>query len=144
MSERIENGILSFLRKMSGYARYFNERHARKGTLFQGRTKRILIANEAHFLYVLHYIHLNALDDLPGFTKWRERDKGGIPNLKIALEHLRKDRWSSYQDYCGIHNFPSILTKTLFEDRHGDYETALREYLKDRTSENLEPGLLEY
>jgi len=144
ISERIENGITLFLRKMSGYARYFNERHGRHGTLFQGRTKKILIENESHFLYILHYVHLNALDDLPGFKKWRERDKVGIPNLKIAFEHLEKDRWSSYQDYCGGTNFPSILTKTLFEDCRGDYKTELKEYLEDQVFEYLEPNLLEY
>ncbi len=144
ISERVENGLSLFLRRLSGYARYFNERHERHGHLFQGRTKKMLIENVAHFLYVLHYVHLNSLDNLPGFTEWRERDKGVIPNLQIALEHLRADRWSSYRDYCGIPNFPSILTKTLFEEKPGEYEKELKEYLVDRKFENLEQKLLEY
>ena len=81
LSERIENGITLFLRKMSGYARYFNERHKRRGNLFQGNTKKILIARQEHFLYILHYIHLNSLDYLPGAKKWRERDKGTISDI---------------------------------------------------------------
>ncbi len=144
VSERVENGLTLFLRKMSGYARYFNERHGRRGTLFQGRTKKILIGSEAHFLYILHYVHLNALDDLQGFRKWRERDKGDIGDIETALKHLRKDRWSSYRDYCGIPNFPSILTKDLFEDAPGEYEMSIREYLEDRVFEHIEPNLLEY
>ncbi len=144
ISERVENGLSLFLRKLSGYARYFNERHERRGTLFQGRTKKILIENEAHFLYILHYVHLNALDNLPGFTDWRERDKGRIRNVEKALKHLQDDRWSSYRDYCGMPNFPSVLTKTLFEDQPGEYESALKEYLTDRAFENLEQNLLEY
>ncbi len=144
MSELVEGGLSLFLRKLSGYARYFNERHKRRGTLFQGRTKKILIEHEAHFLYILHYVHLNSLDNLPGAKWWRERDKGGIQNIQAAITHLRADRWSSYRDYCGILNFPSILTKTLFEDQPSDYEVALKEYLEDRVFENLEPKMLEY
>ena len=143
MSERMERGLSLFLSKLSGYARYFNERHGRRGALFQGRTKRVPIETNAHFLYILHYIHLNALDELPGFELWRERDKGCIANAQQAIEHLRADRWSSFRDYCGIKNFPSILTKNFFEDFPGDYEKALREYLADRLFEQLEPRDLE-
>ena len=143
ISERVEDGLSAFIRKLTGYGRYFNERHERRGPLFQGG-KKILIKDEGHFLYILHYVHLNALDDLSDFKNWRERDKGGIPNPCKALEHLEKDRWSSYRDYCGIANFPSILTKTLFEDRSGGYEANLKEFLKDRLFENFDQTLLEY
>lgn len=142
LSERVENGLSLFLQKLSGYARYFNERHKRHGPLFQGG-KKILIEREEHFLYILHYVHLNALDDLHEYENWRERDKGGVPNLKKALEHLKNDRWSSYLDYCGVRNFPSILTKTLFEERSGEYQDSLIEFIKDRTFQNLGKATLE-
>lgn len=142
LSARVENGLALFLQKLSGYARYFNERHERHGPLFQGG-KKILIEREEHFLYILHYVHLNALDDLNGYEKWRERDKGGIPNLKKALQHLRDDRWSSYRDYCGVPNFPSILTKTLFDEKEGEYQDSLIEYLKDRSFQALDSVSLE-
>ena len=132
VSERIENGLSLFLRKMSGYPRYFNERHGRHGALFASTTKKVLIEREGHFLYVLHYVHLNALDDFPGAEHWRERDRGTVLDLAGAFAHLRDDRWSSYRDYCGIPNFPSILTKSLFESAPGTYETELKEYLADR------------
>jgi putative transposase len=138
LSERSEGGMTLFLRKLSGYARYFNERHKRRGVLFQGRTKKILIARQEHFLYILHYIHLNSLDYLPGAKKWRERDKGSISDIRKVLEYLKTYRWSSYLDYCGTKNFPSILTKSLFSDSLGkSYSSALKEYLSDKTTENL-------
>lgn len=44
LSERVEGGMSLFLRKLNvGYANYFNERYGRKGTLFQGRTKKVLV-----------------------------------------------------------------------------------------------------
>src|SRR3989344_6250503 len=64
ISEIVQGGMSLFLRKMSGYARYFNERHERRGTLFQAKTKKVLIARQEHFLYILHYLHLNSLDYL--------------------------------------------------------------------------------
>lgn len=145
LSERVEGGMTLFLRKLSGYARYFNERHKRRGTLFQGRTKKILIARQEHFLYILHYLHLNSLDYFPGAKMWRQRDKGIIPEISKVLEYLRNYRWSSYPDYCGIPNFPSILTKSLFNNALGaDYISSLKEYLTDRTTEEIDLKSLEY
>ncbi len=145
LSERIEGGLTLFLRKLSGYARYFNERHGRRGTLFQGRTKKVPIKRQGHFLYILHYIHLNSLDYFPGAEKWRERDKGTITNIPETLEYLRNYRWSSYPDYCGIPNFPSILTKTFFDQSlGGDYASVLKEYLMDRAFEETDQKNLEY
>lgn len=146
LSEHIENGITLFLRKLSGYARYFNERHERRGNLFQGNTKKILIARQEHFLYILHYLHLNSLDYLPGAKKWRERDKGALSDIPKVLEYLRDYRWGSYLDYCGTRNFPSILTKSLFSKAlDSDYSSALKEYLNDRNAdEELDLKSLEY
>lgn len=141
-SERVEDGLSFMLRKMRGYARYFNERHERHGTLFD-KTKKVLIEREAHALYILHYLHLNGLDDLPGAAGWRERDEGTIADVDAAIEHLKADKWSSFRDYCGIRNFPSILTKTLYEDHAGEYAAELKQYLADRTDEHLDAYALE-
>ena len=137
LSERIENGISLFLRKLNvGYANYVNQRYERKGTLYRGRTKKILIEREAHFLYILHYLHLNPLDYLDGAEKWRLRNKSGIRNVDEALEYLESYRWSSYLDYVGKKNFPSILTTSLFKDVLGDYHDSLSEYLSDAEYDN--------
>jgi len=131
ISELIEGGLVRFMTKINvGYAKYYNERYSRRGHLFQGKTKKILVRNEAHFLYILHYVHLNPLDYLAGAAKWRERDKDSIKNAKGALKYLDGYRWSSYLDYCGKKNFPSIITKDLFGDAIGDYEDAIGDYLK--------------
>ena len=132
LSELVEGGLSLFLRKLNiGYANYFNTRYERAGTLFAGRTKKILIERQAHFLYILHYIHLNPLDYLRGAELWRERNKGAIGSASEVLKYLETYRWSSYLDYAGTKNFPSILTKGLFEDRPGEYAAELRTYLRD-------------
>ena len=144
LSERVENGLSLFLRKINvGYANYFNERYERVGTFFQGRTKRVRIDRNAHFLYILHYIHLNPLDYLKDAAEWRYRSRGGIRNAKQALAYLHTYRWSSYLDYIGKKNFPSLLTTSFFKDALGNYSGALEDYLKDAESERIKDLELE-
>jgi putative transposase len=141
LSERVDGGLSLFLRKLNvGYARYFNERHKRKGFLLQGRTKKILIERHAHFLYILHYIHLNPLDYLPEVKEWRIRNQNYISNVSKALKYLNSYRWSSLLDYCGTKNFPSLITTKLFADEFEDYKKTLIAYLTE-SSENLPENL---
>jgi len=130
LSERTEGGLVLFLRRLNvGYAKYFNERYDRSGTLFQGRTKKLHIDNDAYFLHILNYIHLNPLDTAGGKENWRE---GTITDPDKALEILNSYRWSSYLDYGGTKNFPSVLTTSFFNDVfEGRYQKQLEEYLKD-------------
>ncbi|MBP6881917.1 MAG: transposase [Candidatus Pacebacteria bacterium] len=140
ISERVDGGITSFLRKLNiGYAKYFNEQHKRLGTLFQGRTKKILIERDEHFLYILHYLHLNPLDHFQGSENWRIRNNMKIKSVTEAVSYLDSYRWSSYLDYNGKHNFPSLLTTTLFREALDDPQKALKEYLEDaeRTDETF-------
>lgn len=129
LSEKVEGGITLFIRKLNiGYAKYFNERYKRKGTLFQGRTKKIHINNDAYFLHILNYIHLNPLDYLKESANWRNKE---INDHKKALQHLESYRWSSYLDYRKKKNFPSILTTNLFQDVFGNYKKEIESYLHD-------------
>ncbi|HEY4500835.1 MAG TPA: transposase [Candidatus Paceibacterota bacterium] len=144
ISELIEGGLIKFMMKVNvGYAKYYNERYERHGHLFQGKTKKILIEHEAHFLYILNYLHLNPLDYLTGAKKWRERDKGSIKNTEEALKYLNEYRWSSYLDYCGKKNFPSILSKNLFGNIFGNYQEVVKDYLKDAEASSTVDFILE-
>ena len=141
LSEKVEGGMSLFLRKLNvGYANYFNERYTRSGTLFQGRTKKIRISSDAYFLHILHYIHLNPLDFLRGAESWRTLE---VKNAKNALRHLDSYRWSSYLDYCGTKNFPSIITRDLFGDVFSNYKKTITSYLKDIELADVKPFLLE-
>ncbi len=143
LSEIREGGITSFLRKINtGYTNYFNDKYERSGVLFQGKTKKILIHEEAHFLHMPHYIHLNPLDYLEGASDWRSY---ALEDPVAALEYLSTYRWSSYLDYCNMDNFPSIIEKGLYSDIFPDYAPTIKSYLQslDRPSIDLEPVTLE-
>jgi len=141
LSERQENGLSMFLRKLNvGYANYFNERYTRSGTLFQGRTKKVLVDNDSHFLYILHYLHLNPLDLTVNKKLWRQ---GHIRNCREALNQLETYRWSSYLDYSGKKNFPSVLTRDLFDGVFKNYPKELMRYVKDMSTPEIGPLTLE-
>jgi putative transposase len=131
LSEAAENGISLFLKKLNGgYAKYFNERYTRAGALWQGKTKKILARRDAHFLYLPFYIHLNPLDFK--YPEWRN---GRVHNVKKALEYLNGYRWSSYLDYTGTRNFPSIIHTELLASMLGSkksQEKEVRSIIRDR------------
>lgn len=60
-----DDGILFFLRKFqNGYAKYFNIKYQRIGSLFQGRFKAVLIEDNNQLLHLNRYIHLNPYSSL--------------------------------------------------------------------------------
>lgn len=120
LSECLENGISLFLKKLNGgYAKYFNERYSRSGALWQGKTRKIRIEKDPHFLYIPFYIHLNPLDYK--YPSWRN---GSVSDVRNTLKYLAKYRWSSFLDYTNRRNFPSII-----------YTDTLSELLGNRTSQ---------
>jgi len=130
VSENREGGITAFLRKLNvGYVKYFNERNNRSGTLFQSRTKKVLIEHEAHFLWILHYIHLNPLDFHAETKNWRAQC---LKNPTRALKNLDTYPWSSYNDYTGKRekeNYSPILKGSFFYKDRGVHSKETKRYL---------------
>lgn len=142
LNPRIENSIPRFMQKLNmGYARYFNERYERKGTLFESRYKSIVVKNEAHFIHLPYYIHLNSLD--LKFPDWRN---GKLRNYKAAIEFLNNYRWSSHLDYLGKNNFPSITQREFLLESfggHQEYKQSINHWLRDSNLEDISDFLLE-
>lgn len=126
LKQKTENGITEFMRKLgTGYTNYFNKKYARSGALFQGKFKSVCVKNDSHLMYLPIYIHLNPLDFK--FHEWREKN---IKNIKEAIEFLDSYRWSSYMDYTGRKNFPSLINKSFLLSRVGD-EKKFKEEIID-------------
>jgi putative transposase len=100
------NGIVKFMRKLGGYSYFFNKKYERSGTLFQGRFKCILINSDEYLMHLSRYIHLNPLEIIE--KNWEEK---GVQDREKAQEFLNNYRWSSYLDYIGENNFPSLINK---------------------------------
>lgn len=56
-----DGGVSEFLRKLAdSYTKYFNTKHNRVGSLFQGKFKARFIENDEYLLQVSKYIHRNS------------------------------------------------------------------------------------
>ena len=138
----VEDGLFQFIKKLNmGYANYFNKKYQRSGALFQGRYKSVRINDEAHFIHMPYYIHFNPLDLF--MPSWRERE---IDNADQAMNFLKRYRWSSFLDYIGRPNFPSVTqrdTLTEFLGRPKEHEQKMADWLKDLDLKNIKELLLE-
>jgi len=55
-----EKGISVFMSNiLNSYSRYFNLKHHRKGPLWEGRFKKVLVETDSQLLHLTRYIHLN-------------------------------------------------------------------------------------
>ena len=76
-------GVSRLMQRMGArYVRYFNRRHERTGTLWEGRYKGCLVASDGHLLAACRYIDLNPV-------------RAGI------VSHPAEYRWSSYRALTG-------------------------------------------
>ena len=105
-----EKGITKFLRKLGvGYTNAFNLKNKRVGPLFQGKFKAAHINNDVYLTHISRYIHLNPLELKE--PQWKEKGVGDWPS---ADNFLSSYRWSSYPDFIGQSNFPSIINGQEF------------------------------
>ena len=103
VGEKIDNkknkaDIALYMHKLCmSYSKYFNKKHKRVGSLFEGPFKSVHIENDNQAKYLFSYIHLNPIKLID--SKWKE---SGITNKNLALEYLCAYKWSSYSDHRGI------------------------------------------
>ena len=128
-----ENGIVKFMQKLgTGYTNYFNKKYDRVGGLFQGRFKAVLINEEAHFIHIPFYFHTNPIDLIYGSSTsidWRGQ-----------IEFLENYRWSSFLDYIGKKNFPSVTSRKFLLEFWGgekEYRKETEKWLRER-DENID------
>jgi len=98
MQEISPGGITKFMHKLGlGYARYFNNKYNRVGSLFQGKFKNIIVENKNYLQYLLVYINvLNPAELLK--LDWKEE---GIEDVEKILKFTKNYQWSTHQEYLG-------------------------------------------
>ncbi|MBI4022501.1 MAG: transposase [Candidatus Andersenbacteria bacterium] len=137
-----EGGVSKFMQKIgTGYTNYFNEKNKRVGPLFQGKFKAVHIATEAHFIHIPHYIHLNPLDLIE--PAWRDSI---LKNSPRAMKYLQAYRWSSFPDYIGERNFPSVTQREFLLDffkSSAAYKRNTWRVLREMTIEDLADLIIE-
>jgi putative transposase len=115
----------------STYTRRFNNRNFKKGHLFQGRYKSILVQNDAYVVRLSCYIHRNPL-------------RAGI--VKRLIDY----KWSSYPVYAYGKKGPAWLSTKLIlsyfngTDKNKQYREKVQEYAKEekRLIEDVRHGMI--
>ena len=60
MRPQQDDALSRFIQRLfNSYSQAFNRQEGRRGTLFEGRAKSILVEREEHVLHLCRYIHLN-------------------------------------------------------------------------------------
>lgn len=133
LEQREDAGVTHFMAKLgTGYTLYINKKYERSGHVFQGRFKARHVDGESYFLHISRYIHLNPVDIIePG---WKET---GIKDWDKTRAFLEGYRWSSYPDWIGRKNFPSILGKAPYKGYFKDAE-AYKQFVREWTERDYE------
>lgn len=119
-----DNGISKFMHKLSGgYTCYFNIRNFRSGSLFQGKFKSQLIADENYFNRTIGYVNKNYLiHDIP------ENKKHLIYSGDFEYENNKFDIISQneakriLENFGGINKFKKhcdLMLSIIREERGG-------------------------
>jgi len=93
-----EGGITAFTRNFqNSYAKYFNTKNDRNGSLFQSRFKAVRIETDEQLIHVGRYIHLNPL------TAYVIKNP----------EELENYPWCSFSEYLGKQKLNIIADKKM-------------------------------
>ncbi|MEK7062703.1 MAG: transposase [Patescibacteria group bacterium] len=106
LSPLVDKGIEKFMHKIGGgYTNYFNEKHKRTGSLFQGTFKAIHIDSNEYLLHLSAYINLNnkahSLGSEAPKSSWKEYitdSKENFCNKKIILGQFKNS--SEYKKFA--------------------------------------------
>ncbi len=112
-----DRGISDYMKNLlNSYTRYFNTKNRRKGPLWQGRFKSVLVETDEQLLHLTRYVHLNPM------TEGLVDRPGDWP-------------YSSYREYvndegmglCSFHEYLSLAPREYreFVESHGDYQKDL-------------------
>ena len=103
-----KNGISIYMNKvLNSYTHYFNTKHRRKGPLWTGRFKRVLVETDEQLIHLTRYIHLNPVtahlvdkpEDWP-FSSYHEYITGKPMKDKMCeFEHILDINPSEYKKF---------------------------------------------
>lgn len=132
LEQLIDGGISEFMKRLGGgYTWYFNNRHKRNGSLFQGSFKSILADKNEYLLHLSAYVNLNN----------RIHQRGGLTATLVR---------SSWDEYLNNKKSFSLCAKDIIlsqfknsEEYRSFAESSLEEILRRREEEEISKMILE-
>lgn len=113
-----DEGVQKFMVKIgSGFGGYFNRKYQRKGYVFQNRFQAVHVKDDRQLLVAANYIHANPISLIePNFKEMGIRSH----SPEQVMEFLKTGhRWSSFPDYTGLKNFPSVTERSFITEMMG-------------------------
>jgi len=93
LEQKHDKGISKYVaRLLNSYTRYFNCKHIRKGPLWEGRFKSIIVDSDEQLIHLTRYIHLN-------------------PSSAGLVRKPEKWKFSSYHEYLNRKNIANKITE---------------------------------
>ena len=117
LRQLVDGGISLFMKKLAdSYVGYFNLKYKRNGmgSLFQGRFRAVHAESDRQLMALICYIFTNPVELIE--KSWKEL---GVEDSGKAIQFLNSYRWSSYLDYIGISNFPSVIKRDFITEFFG-------------------------
>lgn len=118
LQQLVDKGIQKFMQKIgTGYVMYFNKKHKRSGSLFQGKYKAIHVNSNEYLLHLNTYINLNYkihnLEKFRGSTSklfkssWEEyikdnRNRNNEQKKDFCEKDIILDQFGNIEDYKGF------------------------------------------
>lgn len=94
LKQKVENGIPTFMRNFqNSYAKYFNTKADRSGSLLQSMFKAVRIETDEQLIHVSRYVHLNP-----------------VTAYIIEIDQLEHYAWSSFKDYILMNRSNSFVS----------------------------------
>lgn len=129
LKEKAPGGISLFMQKLTtAYTMYFNKKHSRKGSLFEGTFKAKHLGREEYLKYQYTYIHLNPIGIID--TGWKNKE---VADRSVARDFLKKYTYSSYKDYVNEERQEKlILNRSEFPEYFSlstDFEEMVDEWI---------------
>jgi len=123
-----ENGISQFMQKLgTGYAKYFNTKYNRVGSLFQGPFRAVKIENDEYLKYLL--VYLNVIN--PGQLVEPNLKEVGIKDINEIINFAENYDWSTNKEYLGTRDSiiidKGLLGKIFFNSE--EYKKLAKECL---------------
>lgn len=118
LAPAVKDGIPQFMLRLgTSYARYFNVKYERTGSLFEGSYKAIHADSDKYLKYLFSYIHLNPFRD----------SDGNVKNF-FDTDTLIDYPYSSLPEYLGMKRRTSnILSPSKFPH----YFATIREQMRE-------------
>lgn len=127
LKQTSDNGISDYMRYFqNSYAKYFNTKYERSGSLFQSMFKAVRIEDDEQLIHVCRYIHLNPL------TSFELKNVG-------ELEYYP---WSSYKDYTKNQLESSVTTQTVLN--HFPSLESFRQFTQDQIDYQRQLSLIKH